>query len=116
MEMTPGRAFYQRQIEALETYDLKTIRAQYDENATLVNYNEVIKGREAIANYFKSYLASLGFLKLKSTDRFMETDDSIFFEATVETQLGVAQVYDVFMLRDGKATYHFAGIISPRSA
>jgi hypothetical protein len=60
----------------------------------------------------EGYLERLGTLKLKSTDKFTETDDSIFFEATIITQLGEARVYDVFMLRDGKATHHFTGLIS----
>ena|SRR5579859_7008830 len=114
MELTPGKAFYQKQIAALEAHDLETIRAQYAPDAMLVNYDQVIKGQEAIADYFKGYLDYLGFLKLKSTDRFIETEDAIFFEATVETQLGTAQVYDIFTLHDGLATRHFAGVISPR--
>jgi hypothetical protein len=115
MELTFGQAFYRRQIAALEAGDLQAIRDQYAADATLVNYDQVIEGQDAIAEFFKGYLAYLGFLKLKSTERFMETEDSIFLEATVLSQLGEAQVYDVFVLRDGKATHHFAGIISPRS-
>ena len=45
-----------------------------------------------------------------STDKFAETEDSIFFEATVETKLGVVQVYDAFVLRSGKATHHSTGM------
>ncbi len=50
------------------------------------------------------------------TDKFIETEDTIFFEATITGDLSEAQVYDVFMLRDGKATHHFSGIISPRTS
>jgi len=52
----------------------------------------------------------LGYIKLVSTDKFTETEDSIYFEATVETKLGVVRVYDVFLLNDGKATHHFTGL------
>jgi hypothetical protein len=34
-------------------------------------------------------------------------------EATIRSDLGEAQVYDMFMVRNGKATHHFSGIISP---
>jgi hypothetical protein len=60
----------------------------------------------------EGYLARLGTLRLKSTDQFTETEDSIFFEATITTSIGVAKVYDVFLLREGKATHHFTGVIS----
>jgi hypothetical protein len=52
----------------------------------------------------------LGYIDIKSTDKFTETEDTIFFEATVETRLGVAQVYDAFVLKNGKATHHFTGM------
>jgi hypothetical protein len=53
----------------------------------------------------------LGGIELKSTDKYTETDDTIFFEATVVTgAFGEAKVYDAFVLRDGKATHHFTGV------
>ena len=58
------------------------------------------------------YLATMGKIELKSTDKWVETDDSIFFEATVWTDHGEAHVYDVFILKDGKATHHYTGLIS----
>jgi hypothetical protein len=112
MEDTLGRAFYQRQIAALEARDLNALLAQYHPDATMVALDFVVKGHVAIKEHFESYLERLGTLKLKSTDKFTETEDAIFFEATIVSELGEARVYDVFMLRDGKATHHFSGVIS----
>jgi hypothetical protein len=112
MEHTPGQAFYQQQIAALEAGDLNALLAQYHADATVAGFDFVVKGRVAIKEHFESYLERLGTLKLKSTDKFTETEDAIFFEATITSDLGEAQVYDVFMLRDGKATHHFSGVIS----
>ena len=50
-------------------------------------------------------------LVVKSTDKFTSTGDSIFLEATVESAMGQARVYDAFVLRDGKITHHFTGVI-----
>jgi hypothetical protein len=52
----------------------------------------------------------LGDLKVTSTDKFRETDDTIFFEAHVVTTLGPAVVFDGLVLRDGKISYHFTGV------
>jgi SnoaL-like domain len=115
MQLTPGQVFYQRQIAALEAHDLDALMAQYDSDATMVGFDFTVKGQTAIRKHFVGYLERLGTLKLKSTDKFTETEDAIFFEATITSQLGEARVYDVFLLRDGKATHHFSGLISLQS-
>jgi hypothetical protein len=114
MEITAGKAFYDRQIAALEAQDMDALMAQYHNDASLISFDFTIQGKEAIRTHMKIYLATLGTLRLQSTDKFTETEDSIFFEATITTSIGIAQVYDVFMLRDGKATHHFTGVISVR--
>ncbi len=112
MAQTPGRAFYDRQIALLEAGDIEGEVNQYHDDAVLVGFDFTVRGREAIREHMTGYLARLGLLKLQSTDRFTETEDAIFFEATMLTGLGVARVYDVFMLREGQATHQFTGLIS----
>ena len=108
---TPGQDFYQRQIDALETQNLEKILAQYTENARIVGFDFQVQGSEAIRVHFTHYLAGLGSLKLKSTEKFAETPDSIFFEATVTVAAGEARVYDVFVLEGDKASHHFTGML-----
>ena len=115
MELTPGKAFYDRQIAACEAQDMDALMAQYHSDAELVGFDfPVKKGQEAIRSHMQAYLARLGTLRLQSTDKFIESEDSIFFEATITTSIGEARVYDVFLLRAGKATHHFTGVISVR--
>lgn len=111
--MTKGREFYDRQVAYLENNDVEgLIPNQYHPDAVIISFDFIKRGHEALRQHFKEYLAHLGGLKLKSTDKFTETDDSIYFEATVTVGAGEAKVYDVFILRDGKATHHFTGLIS----
>jgi hypothetical protein len=108
-----GREFYDRQVAYLEADDADgVVENQYHPDAVLVAFDFTIRGRDALREHFRGYLDHLGGLRVKSTDKFTETEDAIFFEATAVTGLGEAKVYDVFMLRDGKATHHFTGIIS----
>jgi hypothetical protein len=109
---TPGQMFYHRQITLLEAMDIEGLTSQYHEDACLVTFETVTEGRAAIGAYLQRYLEHLGSLKLRSTDRFAETRDAIFFEATVTTGLGEARVQDVFLLREGRATHHFAAVIA----
>lgn len=111
-EQVSGHKFYQRQIDALEIHDTASLLMQYHPDATIAGFDFMVKGHDAIRKHFDEYLNHLGMLKLKSTDKFAETEDAIFFEATMITNLGEARVYNLFLLRDGKATHHFTNIIS----
>jgi hypothetical protein len=105
------RAFYEKQLEFLAAKDAEGLIAnQYNDDAYLLSFSNMIQGAPALVEYFRGYIANLGYIKLLSTDQYTETDDAMFFEATVETAGGVANVYDVFVLRDGKIARHFTGL------
>lgn len=111
--MSEHRAFYDRRVALLEAGDVETIvTEQYAEDAVLVSFDVTRRGRDELRSHFQDYLVHLGGLELLSTDKYTETDDAIFFEATVRTGHGVARVYDVFILGDGRATQHFTGLLS----
>lgn len=107
------RAFYDRQVEFLANNDPAGLIAnQYNDDAELISFTNHIIGAPALVEYFTGYIAQLGYIKLISTDKYTETDNSIFFEATVEVAGGIARVYDVFVLRSGKIAQHFTGLLS----
>jgi hypothetical protein len=112
MSPTPGRTFYDRHIALLEAGDVETlITSQYREDAKLIGFDVTRRGWDELRSHFTDYLARLGGLEVLSTDAFTETEDAIFFEATVRTAHGVARVYDVFMLDRGRATHQFTGLL-----
>ena len=116
--ITPGKAFFNKQVAFLEANDVEGLIAnQYAADAELVGFDFEVKGREALRIHFTKYLANLGAIKLVSIDKFFETDDTIFFEATIDVRAGQARVYDAFVLQKSKATYHFTGLLgfSPRA-
>ena len=111
---TPGWRFYERHLAYLQANDVdRLIDHHYHEDAVLVRFDLAVRGRDALKDYFRTYLRQLDYLELISTDQFRETGDTIFLEATMRTGLGTARVYDALVLRDGKITHHFAGIIGP---
>jgi len=113
MDTTPGKAFYDRQIAFLEANDVEgLIHTQYAPEAQLVGFDNLhVTGTEALIEHFKGYLAGMGGIKVLSTDKFAEIEDGFMFEATVKVAAGTARVYDVFILKDGKATRHFTGVL-----
>jgi hypothetical protein len=113
MSTTFGKAFYERQVAFLATQDINgLVEAQYHPDAVLVGFDFTVRGHTALREHFKNYLGHLGKITLLSTDKFTEIEDAIFFEATVETAIGEAVVYDVFTFKDGKAIRHFTGVKS----
>lgn len=107
-----GKTFYERQIAALEKLDSSTLLEQYHPDATIAGFDFVVEGHDAIREHFEHYLGHLGTFKLKSTEKFVETPDAIFFEATMLTDHGEVRVYNIFLLHEDKATHHFTGVIS----
>jgi hypothetical protein len=108
----PGRELYERQIRFLLDKDVDgLVETNYAPDAELISFQNVIRGREALREYFRAYVEMLGDLVVESTDKFQETPDAVFFEATVSSKLGRARVYDAFVLRDGRITHHFTGVM-----
>lgn len=110
--VAPGRELYERQIRFLLDKDADgLVETNYAEDAELISFQNVIRGREALRQYFRGYIEMLGDLVVESTDKFTETPDAVFFEATVRSKLGRVRVYDAFVLREGRITHHFTGVM-----
>lgn len=111
---TTHRELYDKQISLLtpETVD-RLVDEQYTEDAVLLRADGNIVGREALRAYFPGYLSALGGITLLSTDLFLESEDVVAFEATVETgAYGKVRVYDTWLLRDGKIARHVTGTLA----
>jgi hypothetical protein len=111
MSETEKRQLYDAQLRYLQAGDVDgLIDNQYTDDALLVSFDNQIRGNAALKEYFRGYLQVLGTIEVLSTDRFVETDDTVFFEATMKTNLGRARVFDAWVLRDGIISYHFTGV------
>jgi ketosteroid isomerase-like protein len=111
IEQIQAREFYKEQLDYLFAKDVDgLIDNHYNEDAVLIGFDFVVKGRDALKAHFRTYLQMLGHFEVKSTNKFRETEDTLFFEASVVSDLGPAEVYDALVLKDGKIVYHFTGV------
>ncbi len=111
IEKTQAREFYKEQLDYLFAKDVDgLIDNHYNEDALLVGFDFVVKGRDALKAHFRNYLQTLGHLEVKSTNKFRAAEDYLFFEASVVSDLGPAEVYDALVLKEGKISYHFTGV------
>ena len=107
-----ARAFLDDQVRLLQQRDVDgLLQHQYHPDALLVTQQTTLRGHTALRTYFRQYLADLGTFNVDSIDLLSAADGAFLFEATVTSALGRARVYDAFVLRDGRATHHFAGVI-----
>jgi len=108
---TPGKKIYLRQVECLISKDIeRLVRDNYNEDATLVSAKSTVHGKTALKTHFQNYLSRVNIKGVKSTDLFVESADALLFEATVETDAGFVKVYDAFVLKNNKVSYHFTGV------
>ncbi|MEW5803034.1 MAG: hypothetical protein AB1847_13115 [bacterium] len=114
--MTPGEKFYQEHLAYLGKGDIDgLLRDHYHEDAQMVTFEFVLKGREAIGKYLKEDAPKVtGKILGLSTDYFAESDDVIIYKASVQTEkFGIIKGDDAFYLKDGKIFRHIALTISP---
>lgn len=108
---TAGKRFYRNQVECLIAGDPDRLVAEnYHPDATVQSFQWTVTGHEALRAHFGRYLGAVKIEEVVSTDNFAETANTIAFEATIRTDKGIARVYDVMTLKDGKITFHFTGV------
>jgi hypothetical protein len=108
---TPGKQIYQRQVEYLIAKDVdRLVDENYHDDAVLTSADSTVRGKSELKKHFHRFLNQVTIKEVKSTDVFVETEDTILFEATIETNFGISKVYDAFVLHAGKVAYHFTGV------
>lgn len=109
---TPGRRFLNEQIVLLQRAKTnELIEKHYHDDAVLISTSGAVRGQAALKKHFRAYVTMLVKIEVLSLDSFIETHDSILLEATIRTALGETKVYDAFVLRNGKVTHHFTGVL-----
>lgn len=114
--VSPGRQFFDKHLETISAGNIdEMVDRDYAEDAVLVTFFNgfpdetppiTVKGREAIKQFFKKYMATIGSIDVKSLD-FTEAGDDIFFQAKFTCDLGLMNVGDAWTMRDGQIAVHF---------
>ena len=116
-EQTPGRKFFDEHMEYIGKMDVDgLIDDQYTEDALLISPFDildtppphVVRGREALKDFFRKYLSWQGEIAVESLYDFAETDDAISFQAIFTSHTGRWVVGDGWHMTDGKIDTHFS--------
>ncbi|MBI4650361.1 nuclear transport factor 2 family protein [Candidatus Desantisbacteria bacterium] len=104
------RAIYEKQLKYYAAKDIDgLLKNNYSENAVLTMFDYQIKGHEALRNHFNGFFKIAGKITFKSTNKFVETENTILIEASAETEkLGAMVFIDAFVINNGKIDYQFS--------
>jgi putative intracellular protease/amidase len=107
-----GRKFFRRHIQYFLDKDVDgLVSHDYTKDAVVQSVDFVVQGPEALRALFTGYLQMIGDFTLNSVDGFIETDNIIQLEATMQTtNAGLRKVYDIFVMKDGKIQRHITGV------
>jgi hypothetical protein len=114
---TPGRQFFDEHMTYLYEGNIDgMIDDQYTENAVLISPFDIldtppphiVRGRDALKEFFKKYTAWQGPINVESLYDFAETEDAISFQAVFTSNTGRWVVGDGWSMDGGKIAYHFS--------
>jgi hypothetical protein len=109
---TPMKRFYEEHVAMLDSRDFEAlVRTHYHVDAQIVSTDYLVHGHAELLKHFAKYTGLMAFLKVLSTDKWIEGETTFAFEATARTQWGLTRVHDAFWLRDGLIVRHFTGSI-----
>jgi ketosteroid isomerase-like protein len=108
---TPGRKYFDKRFELIKALKIdQLVDETYTEDALLVDLmgGATVRGRDALKKHFNQHFPMMGSVELKAIDKIVESDDALMIEMTVNTGAwGTVSSHEGFVLRDGKASYHF---------
>jgi len=114
--MSWGQKFLEEHVGYLQKQDFDGLMENhYHEDAELVTFEFVLKGKDAIKQYLAvDQPAQSGKVLGMTMNHYAESDDVIIFTATVNSQkLGVFIARDALYVKDGKVLRHIALTLSP---
>ena len=116
--MSWGQEFLGEHVGYLQKKDFDGLMENhYHEDAELVTFEFVLKGKDAIKQYLAvDQPAQSGKVLGMTMNHYAESDDVIIFTATVNSEkLGVFIARDALYVKDGKVLRHIALTLSPEN-
>lgn len=117
MTRTFGQTFFDQHVAYLmERRVEEMVEETYTENGILYNAfpflpeppPHVFRGRRQLIEAFNLYLDYQGVIQVESVSHFLETEDTISFQAVLRSEkTGRWAVGDIWMLESGRIARHF---------
>ncbi len=98
-------------MELLGQWDVDGLLELYADDAEVMRFRGTARGHAAIREYLVDHVASYRTFEVVSLDQFAEAPGAVMWEATIDTDAGPVQMYDVVVLDTaGKIVREFPGL------
>jgi len=110
-----GKEFFKEQMAYLANKDVDgLLKNQYHEDAVMITFDSIRRGRDELKQGFVNTLASMGRITQLQVDYFAETEDAIIFKAAItDDKRGTIKADNALYMKDGKIFRHIALTILP---
>jgi hypothetical protein len=113
--MSWGQDFLEKFLGQLQRQDIDELMDGYHEDAELIAFNFVLKGKDVIRQYFvENMFKKMGKIVDMNDESYFESNDTIIFTMSVNAEnIGVAIARDALYLKDGRIFRHIALSLPP---
>jgi hypothetical protein len=109
-QKSEAKQFHERYLRYHQERDADGLADNFfTEDARLATAKVHVEGREAIRSMFAELFGKEADFTPLSVENITSEPDYVWFEATVASNLGERQVYDVMRLRDGQVSLQLVG-------
>jgi hypothetical protein len=117
MATSPGRKFFDEHMAYIYANKIdEMIDNQYTEDAVLISPFDVLKtapphivqGRKALKEFFRTYIDWQGSINVEKLYDFVETGNSIFFQAIFTSKTGRWVVGDAWHMSGNMINVHYS--------
>lgn len=106
--MTTPRELFDRHVRLTEVGDLEGLLGQYHEDAVLLRFDRVVRGKDALREHYGAYLASRP--RFKELLQVADTEDLVSYQAVIEQGDEEHRAYGAIWTRGERIARHVSGL------
>jgi hypothetical protein len=106
--MPTPRELFDRHVRLTEAGDLEGLLGQYHEDAVLLRFDRVVRGKDALREHYGAYLAARP--RFKELLQVADTEDLVSYQAIIEQGDDEHRAYGTILTRGERILRHVSGL------
>jgi hypothetical protein len=106
--MPTPRELFDRHVRLTEAGDLEGLLGQYHEDAVLLRFDRVVRGKDALREHYAAYLAARP--RFKELLQVADTEDLVSYQAVIEQGDEEHRAYGAIHTRGERIVRHVSGL------
>lgn len=106
--MTTPRELFDRHVRLTEAGDLEGLLGQYHEDAVLLRFDRVVRGKDALREHYGAYLAARP--RFKELLQVVDTEDLVSYQAVIEQGEEEHRAYGAIWTRGERIARQVSGL------